>query len=129
MIEIFVYRLIELRKQKGVSGAQLAAYLHIAPSTYAGYEQGYREPSLRVLKEIANFFECSIDYLMGREDDFGNIVLKTDAPNLSQQEQGIIATFRSLPKDLQQRAAAYIAKLGELASDEKAATVTQKDIV
>lgn len=125
----FSKKLKEKRIEKGINQAELACMLNISPSGYAGYEQGYREPPLSIIKQLADFFECSIDYLAGREDDFGNIVLPTAAPNLSQQEQGIIVAFRSLPKDLQQRAAAYISRLGELANDEKAATVTKKDIV
>ena len=123
----FCEKLKELRKEKGLSQADIALFLGVSCSTYAGYEQGYREPSLALIKDLADFFECSIDYLTGREDDFGNIVLKTEAPNLSQQEQAIIATFRSLPKELQCRAAAYISKLGELVADEKSAATDQKN--
>ena len=119
----------ELRNARGLTQKELAKNCGISDKSIWAYENQIATPPLDVLKLLADFFECSIDYLTGREDDFGNIVLPTAAPNLSQQEQGIIVAFRSLPKDLQQRAAAYISRLGELANDEKAATVTKKDIV
>ena len=122
-------RLKELRIERGYTQKELAEGIQTTADSIYSWEKGRSEPSIETLVKLADFFECSIDYLTGREDDFGNIVLPTAAPNLSQQEQGIIVAFRSLPKDLQQRAAAYISRLGELANDEKAATVTKKDIV
>ena len=120
-------RLKELRIERGYTQKELAEGIQTTADSIYSWEKGRSEPSIETLAKLADFFECSIDYLMGREDDFGNIVLKTNAPNLSQQEQGIIATFRNLPKDLQQRAATYISKLGELAADEKTATADKKN--
>lgn len=38
----------------------------IAKSTYAGYENGYRLPSLQSLSKIADLFDTSVDYILGR---------------------------------------------------------------
>ncbi len=35
-------------------------------STYAGYENGYRLPSLQSLSKIADLFDTSVDYILGR---------------------------------------------------------------
>lgn len=40
--------------------------LGIAKSTYAGYENGYRLPSLQSLSKIADLFDTSVDYILGR---------------------------------------------------------------
>jgi transcriptional regulator with XRE-family HTH domain len=61
-------RLIELRKRKKWSLQYTADQLGIAKSTYAGYESGYRRPSLEAIKLIADLFETSVDYLIGRVD-------------------------------------------------------------
>jgi transcriptional regulator with XRE-family HTH domain len=47
-----------------------ADQLGIAKSTYAGYESGYRQPSLDALKELAVLFETSVDYLLGMTETY-----------------------------------------------------------
>ncbi|MCZ0756107.1 helix-turn-helix domain-containing protein [Anoxybacillus sp. J5B_2022] len=62
-------RLSELRKKKKWSLQYIADQLNIAKSTYAGYESGYRQPSLEAVKELATLFGTSTDYLLGVVDD------------------------------------------------------------
>lgn len=61
-------RLTTLRKSKNWSLQETADQLGIAKSTYAGYESGYRRPSLEAIKLMADLFGTSIDYLLGRVD-------------------------------------------------------------
>lgn len=56
----------ELRKQKGISQEELAKHLCIARSSVANWEQGLNFPNNEVLIQIADYFNCSIDYLLGR---------------------------------------------------------------
>lgn len=65
-------RLTELRKSKRWSIQYTADRLGIAKSTYAGYESGYREPSLEAIRALADLFETSIDFLLGRVHDHEN---------------------------------------------------------
>jgi len=44
----------------------VAKKLDISRTTYAGYEKGYHEPDIETLIKIADLFETSIDYLVGR---------------------------------------------------------------
>ena len=60
------YRISKLRKQAGMSQFQLAKVLDIATSTLGMYETGKREPSLKVMNRIANYFNVTTDYLLGR---------------------------------------------------------------
>lgn len=62
------YRISELRKQAGMSQFQLAKVLDIATSTLGMYETGKREPSLKVMNRIANYFNVTTDYLLGRPE-------------------------------------------------------------
>ena len=64
-------RLAEIRKEKGVSQKFLADYLGISPGNLCEWEKGRIEPSIDFLNKIADFFDISIDYLVGREDDLG----------------------------------------------------------
>ena len=62
-------RLSVLRKERKWSLQETADKLGIAKSTYAGYESGYREPSLHSLLQIARLFDTTVDYLLGAEKD------------------------------------------------------------
>lgn len=62
-------RLKELRVERGISQKNIASELGISVSCYAGYEQGYRNPDLETLVELADFFYVSTDFLLGREND------------------------------------------------------------
>ncbi|WEG12856.1 helix-turn-helix transcriptional regulator [Pullulanibacillus sp. KACC 23026] len=61
-------RLSVLRKERQWSQQETADKLGIAKSTYAGYESGYREPSLHSLLQIANLFQTTVDYLLGAKE-------------------------------------------------------------
>ena len=87
----------ELRKSRNLTQFQLSQILKIGQATIAGYENGSREPHINSLIAYANFFECSVDYLLGREDDFGNVVVPTEKPApLPQDEQEMLQIYQSL---------------------------------
>ncbi|WP_196596036.1 LexA family protein [Pectinatus frisingensis] len=54
-----------LREKRELTQAALAKDLKISPSTIAMYERGDRNPDPDMLKKIANYFNVSIDYLLG----------------------------------------------------------------
>ena len=64
-------RLKELRKQKNISQLKLAIDLNMSQNTISRYENGEREPGINELIRIANYFNVSIDYLVGRKDKPG----------------------------------------------------------
>ena len=57
-------RIAALRREAGLSQAQLAQKLQISPSAMGMYEQGRREPSLQLLGDMAKVFGVSTDYLI-----------------------------------------------------------------
>jgi len=67
-MKIFQERLIEQRKINKLTQRQMADYLKIAQPSYIRYENGSAEPSLENLVEIADYFDVSVDYLLGRAD-------------------------------------------------------------
>ena len=58
-----------LRKSRKVSQTRLAKVLGYGYTAIANYESGRNEPSLGDLRRIADFFDVSTDYLLGRTDD------------------------------------------------------------
>ena len=66
---MFGSKLRDLRKREGLSQEELAKKLGVSKSTIGMYEQGQRKKpqSDEVLKKIADFFNVTLDYLMGYE--------------------------------------------------------------
>ena len=62
-------RIKELRKKKGISQQRLATDLNTTQNTISRYETGEREPGIDELIKIADYFNVSVDYLIGRTDD------------------------------------------------------------
>ena len=65
-MKIFQERLIEQRKLNKKTQREIAAYLQIAQPSYIRYENGSAEPSLEKLVKLADYFDVSTDYLLGR---------------------------------------------------------------
>ena len=67
-------RLAYLRKKKGITLKEMSQELgDIKLASLSRYEHGRREPKLDTLVKIANYFDCSVDYLLGRTDQKNNI--------------------------------------------------------
>ena len=65
----FAERLKSLRKERKLTQAQMAEYLEITLRNYQAYEGGVHYPVLPKLIRLADFFEVSLDYLVGRRDE------------------------------------------------------------
>ncbi len=62
-------RLKEIRKARGISQLKLAMELNTNQNTISRYETGEREPGIKELIQIADFFNISLDYLLERTDN------------------------------------------------------------
>lgn len=67
-------RLKELRLGKNLLGKDLAAELDVDPSTLTNWEKGNRFPKEDMLIKLADYFNCSIDYLLGRTMNKDSVV-------------------------------------------------------
>lgn len=61
-------RLRELRKSRHLTMKQLGAEFGIAESTISQYETGKRQPDNETLLRFGEFFDVSVDYILGRDD-------------------------------------------------------------
>lgn len=62
-------RLKELRKKRGISQLKLAMDLDMNQNSISRYENHEREADYATLIAFANYFNVSIDYLLGRTDN------------------------------------------------------------
>lgn len=60
------FRLKELRKEKGISQLKLALDLNMNQNTISRYETCEREADYETLIKFADYFNVSLDYLLGR---------------------------------------------------------------
>ena len=67
-MKIFQERLAEQRKLNNMTQRQMAELLGIAQPSYIRYENGSAEPTLEALVKIAEIFDISVDYLLGRKE-------------------------------------------------------------
>ena len=65
---LFSKRLVSLRKEKKLTQYDLAELLGFSRGQIGNYEQGTREPDQNTLLKISDFFNVSVDYLLGKTD-------------------------------------------------------------
>ena len=81
-----------LLEENSMTQRELALHLNLAPSTVSSYIQNAREPDFATLKEIANCFGVSTDYMLGHPS--GAIMSSTKAE--------MLRVFRGLTVDQQE---------------------------
>ena len=64
----YLARLKELRENKGITQKQLSEETGMSFQSISFYEHGEREPGVKALISLADYFNVSIDYLVGRSD-------------------------------------------------------------
>lgn len=64
-----VFRLAELRKKRKISQLKLALDLNMNQNTISRYENHEREADYETLIKLADYFDVSLDYLLGRSDE------------------------------------------------------------
>lgn len=64
-MSVFAEQLKTLRKINGITQKELAEKLKIKQNSYSDWENGKSEPNIEMLVRIADYFDVSLDYLMG----------------------------------------------------------------
>lgn len=77
---------------KEITQKQLALDLHVAASTIGSYVQGVREPDFHTLKQIAQYFHVTTDYLLDNHTE----------TTQTQAEDKLLTIFRSLTAEQQE---------------------------
>jgi transcriptional regulator with XRE-family HTH domain len=86
MGSVFPLRIRHLRRERKLTQQQVSQALGISRSTYAKYETGENQPDHAMLNKIANFFEVTVDYLLGRDDDPKGTVVDSDPISPEERE-------------------------------------------
>lgn len=98
----FQQRLTELLAENKINYNFLAKQTGIPVTTISNYINRGSHPTVIQLIILADYFKCSIDFLVGREDDFGNVTT-LEKNNLSTKEQNLLNIFRNLSNEKQDK--------------------------
>ena len=91
-------RIKDMRLERGLSQQELGDLLGVTKVSVCGYENGTRTPSLEMFNILADVFNTTTDYLLGRE-----IVIKSEDKteylgNISKDDLEIIKELKENPK-------------------------------
>lgn len=103
-------RLKAVRVDHDLTQKQLSDRLNIGQATIACYENGSRDPHIFSLIAYADFFECSLDYLVGRSDEIGKVFIGESGNKVyvSDDERQLLETYRKLNKSDRTKLTGYI---------------------
>ncbi len=103
----------ELRQQKHKTQLELAIDLNLPRTKYARYESGESDPSLDTLKKIADYFDVSIDFLVGRPRPFDFPIVATEI------QKQLINHILTLDDSLCEKIEAYACGLNDGKKDQQ----------
>lgn len=95
-------RLKQLRLEKSISQTEMADYFHIGRSTLSQYESNVRTPSDEMKLKFADFFDVSVDYLLGKSEyrKFNpDQLTNKDKKNIEKDLKNIMDEFKSRTGD------------------------------
>ncbi len=117
-----------LRNEKSLTQKELSNLCGVSPTCICQLETGARSPTGLTLLALADFFDCSIDYLMGRSNE--DTISFTSSPiadeRLAQEEKELIDNFRKLDFTDQLRINGYLNALLEKYKAENKIGTTKK---
>lgn len=89
----FATRLRELRKVNNISQQKLSSYLNFGYTAIANYESGRNQPSLDTVKKIAQYFDVTVDYLIGASD------YQRRGNEITEKEAELLEIFRRMNEE------------------------------
>lgn len=112
-------RIKELRLSAGLTQNDVAQKLGLNQTAVGKYEREQLEPSLETLKELSLLFDCSIDYLVGHTDDFGNVIKKETAQTISLDGKELLDIYMALSPELRVQVLEYARYFADRAGVKK----------
>lgn len=97
----FGERLKELRKEKNLTQAQLGELLNTSHATINRYEKNIHEPDLDTINKLADIFDVSVDYLLGRTDIENVAIIEGD--EIPKELKDIGVEYLEVSKELKEK--------------------------
>lgn len=101
-------RIAELRTEKNMKQSDLAKVLFCSQNTICMWEQEKTQPPISTLIKLCDFFCCTLDYIVGRENEKSEIILNY---TLTSDENFIIQRYKKLDNFSRGKLIGYISAL------------------
>lgn len=110
-----------LRKERGLTIQAAADGAGIALRTYQNYEYGQREISTEALKNLADFYGVTTDYLLGRDTTPppDSIQAVVDEKNLEALEEALFRQYMELPETARKKVIEFMYRAADEAAAKK----------
>lgn len=108
----FANNLKLLRIEHGQTQTELAKVFNVAQRTIHAWENNLQEPSIDTIIKIAKFYNVSINYLYGLEEEDGRVIIQE--LELPSDENNLLTNYRKLPTDLRESAQEYLKSLNNI---------------
>ena len=99
--------LIKLREEKGLRQIDMSKIIGLSRQAYCSYENGNREPDITTLIKLADYFNVTVDYLIGRKNNYELAQTSEQVPTLTQFENELLALFRKMNIHAQNKLIGY----------------------
>lgn len=118
---MFKDKIKELREKKKLTKKEIAKIIDVSERAYITYEYGQREPSMDTIIKLADFYEVTTDYLLGRETKKEPDVLTklTKEYNLTETERILVSAYLGISKEERTRFIETIEKTIEMKEAEE----------
>lgn len=97
-------RIAELRKQKGLKQIDFASAMGVSQSTLSNWETGRNQADPDSLIKLADYFNVTVDYLMGRDEEKKNPLTPEESERVNKFDE----LFSSLSEEQQKNAIDYM---------------------
>ena len=94
----FSINLRTLLSEKSLTQKVIAENFNTTQQTVSRWLNGQNEPDITTLIKLADFFEVSVDYLLGRENDYA-IIKSSSAPTLTKTQTELLSVFNLLSEE------------------------------
>lgn len=107
--------LISLRKNSGLTQAEFAKRIGVSRSAVGNYEKGVRRPDFEITEAIADYFNVSLGYLLGRDESDKELYNRYRKKLfMKEKEKKILELYRQLNTEGQKKVQAYMEDLAGL---------------
>lgn len=93
----------KLRVESGLTQKELADKLNIGQTTITSYENSTRIPQVSSLIAYADYFKCSLDFLVERDSETDDLTFTA----ITDKERELLKTYRALTGDLKEHLYKY----------------------
>lgn len=88
-------KIMELRKQKNLTQMELADHMGVSYQAVSNWERGNSMPDISKLPELAELFDCSVDYLLGNSKETQLIKQVIKGEDINLEEEDVLGTVAS----------------------------------